>query len=39
MLRDPFGHRVVAFIAEIEPVSDEELREGASEAFPEHSGG
>lgn len=37
-LRDPFGHHW-SIISAIEPVSDNELREGASEAFPEHAGG
>ena len=36
-LRDPFGHHW-SIISEAEPVTDEELREGASEAFPEHAG-
>ncbi len=36
-LRDPFGHHW-SIISAVEPVSDEELREGASEAFPEHAG-
>ena len=36
-LRDPFGHHW-SLIAEIEPVTDEEMREGAAAAFPEHAG-
>ena len=35
-LRDPFGHHW-SIISTVEPISDEELREGASEAFPEHA--
>ena len=35
-LRDPFGHHW-SVISEITPVSDEELREGAAEAFPRHA--
>ncbi len=35
-LRDPFGHHW-SLISEMAPVSDAELREGASEAFPEHA--
>lgn len=36
-LRDPFGHQW-SIISEVEPATDEELRQGASEAFPEHAG-
>ena len=36
-LRDPFGHHW-AFIADIEPVPEEEVREGASQTWPEHAG-
>ena len=36
-LRDPFGHEW-SLIAQMEPVSDEELREGASQTWPEHAG-
>lgn len=36
-LRDPFGHHW-ALIARMEPVSDEELREGAARAMPDHAG-
>ena len=35
-LRDPFGHEW-SLISEMAAVSDEELREGAAEAFPEHA--
>lgn len=37
-LRDPFGHHW-SLISEIAPVSNEDLREGAAEAFPEHADG
>ena len=36
-LRDPFGHHW-SLISEMAPVSDEELREGTSQAFPDHAG-
>ena len=36
-LRDPFGHHW-SIISEIRAVSDEEVREGAGEAFPEYAG-
>ena len=36
-LRDPFGHEW-SLISQMAAVSDEELREGAAEAFPEHTG-
>ena len=35
-LRDPFGHEW-SLIAQMEPVTDEELREGASQTWPEHA--
>ena len=38
MPRDPFGHEW-SLIAQMEPVSDEELREGASQTWPEHARG